>query len=128
MVKALVATARTQGFRDNDYHWCVEGELVWIAPPCRADRHDPDGACGCGRGFAGLSSHRATTTAVVRTLDGISRQDFVMVLDASLTEQGYGSLDAEGLADHLLDLVADLPDGTVVEHRLDYVHVRQGVP
>ncbi len=50
MVKALVATSVTQGFRDNDYHWCVDGELVWIAPTCSKDRDDPDGGCGCGRG------------------------------------------------------------------------------
>ncbi|WP_019816173.1 DUF7715 family protein [Saccharomonospora saliphila] len=128
MVKTLVATAATQGARDSDYHWCVEGELVWIAPACRTDRDDPDGGCGCGRGFAGLSSHRATTTAMVRTLDGISRQDYVMVLGASLVEQGYDLLDADALADSLLDLVSDLPDGAVLEHRLDYLQVRQRVP
>jgi hypothetical protein len=27
-MKVLVATARTQGDRPNDYHWCIEGELV----------------------------------------------------------------------------------------------------
>ena len=128
MVKALVATSATQGFRDNDYHWCIEGELVWIAPTCAKDRDDPDGGCGCGRGFAGLSSHRATTTAMVRTLHGISRDDYVMVLRSSVEEQGYDIVDVEGLADSLLELVADLPEGAVLEHRLDYVQVRQGVP
>jgi hypothetical protein len=64
-MKVLVATRATQGTRGNDYHWAIEGELVRVGEVCRKDRNDPDGGCGCGRGFAGLNSHRATTTARV---------------------------------------------------------------
>jgi len=62
-MKVLVATTRTQGARPNDYHYCIEGELVRINEVCARDRGDPDGGCGCGRGFGGLNSHQATTTA-----------------------------------------------------------------
>jgi hypothetical protein len=53
-LKLLTATNVTQGYRDNDFHWCVEGELVHIGVVCASDRGDADGNCGCGRSFAGL--------------------------------------------------------------------------
>ncbi|MGH3592456.1 MAG: DUF7715 family protein, partial [Pseudonocardiaceae bacterium] len=37
-MKVLVATARTQGVRVNDYNWCIEGELVRIGEVCARDR------------------------------------------------------------------------------------------
>ena len=48
-MKILVATGLTQGAEPNDYHFCVEGELVWIQEPCTSGRDNPDGGCGCGR-------------------------------------------------------------------------------
>jgi hypothetical protein len=33
-MKVLVATADTQGERGNDFHRCVEGELVFLFEPC----------------------------------------------------------------------------------------------
>ena len=67
-MKLVVASALTQGDLPNDYDFCVPGELVMTHEPCATDRADPDGRCGCGRGFAGLSSLRATTTAEVQEL------------------------------------------------------------
>ena len=64
----LTATSRTQGQRANDYTFTIEGELVRVDEACGSDQRDPDGGCGCGRGFAGMSSCRATTTALVRDL------------------------------------------------------------
>lgn len=128
MIKVLVATAETQGARDNDYHWCVEGELVWFPPMCARDREDPDGDCGCARGFGGLNSHRATTTAMVRTIEGLSREDYAEAIRSSMDEQGYDSEAAAEIADALIDLVADWPDGAVVEKRLNYVQIRELIP
>ena len=68
-MKFLVATNRTQGDMGNDYTYCVPGELLWITDVCGRDRRDPNQGCGCGRGFGGLSSHRATTTAKVADLE-----------------------------------------------------------
>ncbi|MPY77362.1 MAG: hypothetical protein GEV04_02495 [Actinophytocola sp.] len=127
MTKVLVATAKTQGARDNDYNWCIEGELVWFPPMCRRGIEDPDGRCGCGRGFGGLNSHRATTTAMVRTLAGLSRDDYVKAIGSSMAAQGYDSARAPVVADAMLDLVADLPDGAVTEHRQDQLRVRAPV-
>ncbi|MBK1786938.1 DUF7715 family protein [Prauserella cavernicola] len=127
MVKVLVATARTQGARPDDYHRCVEGELVWIAPMCAKDRHDPDGGCGCGRGFAGLNSHGATTTAMVRTVP-LDRADYIEAIRSSLDWQGFDSVLSPEIADALLELSGELPEGAVVEHRLEYVQVRERAP
>ena len=41
--KILVATGLTQGTNPKDYHYCVEGELVWIQEPCDRDVNDPSG-------------------------------------------------------------------------------------
>lgn len=62
-MKVLVATNETRGMFEDDYCWTVEGELVYIQTvACQ------NPASGCDRGFAGLSSERATTTAMVGEL------------------------------------------------------------
>ena len=43
-MKILVATGLTQGAEPNDYHFCVEGELVWIQEPCTSGRDNPESA------------------------------------------------------------------------------------
>lgn len=123
-MKVLTATARTQGRRGNDFHWCVEGELVTVGPVCRADQDRPDGGCGCGRSFAGLASHRGTTTAMVRDLP-FTRAEYVEAFRASLQAQGYDTAEVESEADELLLAVADIPVGTVFERRLEQIVVRQ---
>jgi hypothetical protein len=123
-MRVLVATSRTQGDRAGDFHWCVEGELVWVAPVCAADQADPGGGCGCGRAFAGLNSHRATTTALVKDLMGFSEADYAEALRSSLEQQGWPAGIAESEADNLLELATFWPSGTVVERRLDSIMVR----
>ncbi|HKS49951.1 MAG TPA: hypothetical protein VJT49_33555 [Amycolatopsis sp.] len=120
----LVATARTQGARANDYHFCTEGELVWIGLMCRRGQDDPDGSCGCGRGFGGLNSHKATTTAMVADLPGFTRADYVLAIRSSLADQGWPPSVAEEIADDQLGLARQWPPGTVIERRLDYVQAR----
>jgi hypothetical protein len=123
-MKVLVATAETQGDRPGDFHYGVEGELVRIDTPCATDRRDPDGGCGCGRAFSGLTSAGATTTARVAELP-LSRNDVVEALRSSLAQQGWDPSWARGEADGLLELVADLPVGTVLGRRLFEVVVRR---
>jgi hypothetical protein len=124
MLKVLVATGRTQGVRDNDFNWCVEGELVRIGGVCGTDQQDPDGGCGCGRAFGGLNSHQATTTAMVSELPGFGVADYIEALRSSLDQQGWDSTTAEREARDLLDLVRDWPVGAIVERRLDWVTIR----
>jgi hypothetical protein len=97
---------------------CVEGELVWIQEPCDRDRNDPSGPCGCGRGFAGAASHRATTTATVVESD-MTRDDVVLAFQTSLTDGGWPTNWAKDVADDNLAIADDLPVGTVIGRRLD---------
>jgi hypothetical protein len=122
----LTATATGQGDRDNDYNWAIEGELVWLGLVCARDRRDPDGGCGCGRGFSGLNSHRATTTAMVRDLS-MSREDVLDALVGYLDSAGYGRFAPEELGgdvDEMLSWTQQLSPGDIVERRLDELRVR----
>jgi hypothetical protein len=125
-MKLLTATATSQGTRDNDYNWAVEGELVLIQPPCATDALDPDGACGCGRGFAGISSHRGTTTAQVRDLP-LSPADVAEAYGSYLHSAGYGRPPRSMLnqiASDMIELVSDWDVGAIVERRLDMIRLR----
>jgi hypothetical protein len=59
-MNVLVATSLTQGWRDNDFCWTVEDELVAF-PPLDCEGGSIDDGCGCRRSVAGVASHRATT-------------------------------------------------------------------
>jgi hypothetical protein len=122
-VKILVATGLTQGTSPRDYHYCVEGELVWIQEPCDRDRRDPDEGCGCGRGFAGAASHRATTTATVVESD-LTREDLVLAYRTSLEDGGWPVAWAEDVTDDVLQLIAPLRPGTIMVRRLDELFLR----
>ncbi|HLQ57834.1 MAG TPA: hypothetical protein VK162_26620 [Streptosporangiaceae bacterium] len=125
-MKVLTATVTTQGYRGNDFDYCVEGELVHVGMVCAKDRSDPDGGCGCGRAFAGLNSHRATTTAMIREVD-FTRGDYVEALRSSLAQQGWDAAAAQDEADSLLLLADALPVGVVAERRLSKIAVREQI-
>ena len=128
-MKLLTATSITQGHRSNDYHWCIEGELLRFDTLCGRGERNPDDACGCARGFAGMSSMRATTTALVRDLP-ISKDDVAVALAASLYAAGYLSDPDDRSAfvteqvDDLIDLAETFEVGDVIERRLDEIRVR----
>jgi hypothetical protein len=125
-MKVLTATAAGQGKRNNDFDWTVEGELVWLGDVCATDRRDPDGGCGCGRAFSGLSSHRATTTAQVRDLP-LSRDDIMTALVAYYESAGYGVIPRHELEpdlEQLLRFISTMDEGTIIERRLDMVRPR----
>jgi hypothetical protein len=122
-MKVLVATARTQGERGNDFTWAVDGELVHLGFVCARDQLNPDGGCGCARAFSGLSSRRATTTAEVRDID-FSAADYVLAVRSGLEAAGWSTDNAEAIAAELLDLAADYRVGVVLERRLDDIQAR----
>lgn len=121
-VKVFVATARTQGLRDTDYFRAIEGEVVHLGHSCDP-RRDPEWVCDCGHGFAGLSSHRGSTTAEVRVLD-FTRHDLVEALRSGLAQGGRDASAAEEEADRIIRLAAEWPVGIVIERRLGAVHAR----
>lgn len=128
-MKFLVATNRTQGDMAGDYTYCVPGELLWITMVCGWDLRDPDGGCGCGRGFGGLTSHRATTTAEVADL-GMTEADLRLAVTTSLSDQGW--LPPELASEHqeivteaielVRTLAEPLAEGTIVRRRIDEFH------
>lgn len=82
-MRVLTATSRTQGDRRDDHCHAVDGELVSLPVlECTCP------GCGCDRAFAGLDSHRSTTTCVVaeRDLDPAALRRAVA---RSLAAQGW---------------------------------------
>jgi hypothetical protein len=67
----LIATNEQQGTAPGDYSFTVEGELVTpLATECASGER-----CGCNRGFPGLASGFATTTAMVVDRPGVTEAD-----------------------------------------------------
>lgn len=124
-MKILVATTLTQGARGNDYNYCVPGELLWVQEPCDRDQRDPDGGCGCGRGFAGAASHRATTTAQVIEAD-FTHDELLVAMQTSLADGGWPSDWAVEVVEHNLMIASGFPVGTVIERRLYEFSPRTG--
>ncbi|MCU1667804.1 MAG: hypothetical protein JWP40_731 [Blastococcus sp.] len=130
-MKLLTATREGQGEREGDFCHALEGELVMMGWVCATDQNDPLGGCGCGRAFSGLSSRRATTTAVVRDLD-LTSADVELAVAAQFDADGFspevmGDLEYAYL---FVDTVGDMikfgavwPVGTVVRRLLDSVHL-----
>ncbi len=83
----------------------VEGELV-LAGVTTCTR---PGECGCGRGFPGLTSHGATTTALVTDLPHVSVAELREAVRGHL-ERGWLDLVEAGLPDDDPD-----PEGAVEE-------------
>ncbi|OZM76632.1 hypothetical protein [Pseudonocardia sp. MH-G8] len=124
-MKVFVATAQTQGERGSDYHWCIEGELVRIVEVCPRDRGDPDGGCGCGRGFGGLNSHRSTTTARVAEV-GLTLADYALAIQSSEQQEGWNPCDECAMSEavDLAAMAVAWPVDSVLERRLDELVVR----
>ncbi|WP_442880714.1 DUF7715 family protein [Aeromicrobium sp.] len=131
-MKVLTATTLTNGERDNDFDWCTPGELVMFGAICDCDQLDPDNGCGCGRAFAGVHSHRATTTALIEDR-AISEADLELAIRTSLEDGGWigpwtSSEDAHSMIDEAIEMIRRtaecFPLGTVVGTRLGKVFER----
>jgi hypothetical protein len=80
----LIATNELQGTALGDYAWTVEGELVTpLGPECSMV------GCGCTRGFPGLASGTATTTAMVVERPGVTRDDLRDAIVDHLDRTGW---------------------------------------
>ena len=128
-MKLLAATRQTQGDRSNDFAWVPDGEYLVMGFVCDTDRGDPDGGCGCGRAFEGLTSLKSITTAQVIEAP-ISHDEFVSAIIESMTRAGWNGMDdfhriCEERADEIEALVEELPVGTIVGRRIDELVVRK---
>lgn len=125
-MKVLVATSRTQGQRDDDYHWALDGELVRLPGLVCAD---PD--CGCARALAGFGSSKATTTAEVVDRPELDDETYAGMLYSALLREGWLRNmpdDAEYARDWALEhlsLAARFPTGAVVELRDGHLRQRR---
>lgn len=131
-MRILVATHLTNGTAPGDYDFCVDGEIVYMQEPCGQDMRDPDGPCGCGRGFAGTNSHHATSTAQVVESD-LPPADLREAIRSSLEAGGWldpsfctPELERE-MVDEIIDdmqrVAAHFPVGSVVRRRIDKYYV-----
>lgn len=76
-MRLLVATHRGQGDHPGDYCLAVDGEPVTpLLPDCTVGD-----MCGCRRGFDGLHTDRATTTALVVERTDLSHDGLLALLD-----------------------------------------------
>ncbi len=133
-MNVLTATNQTQGWRDNDFCWTVEGELV-VFPPIECGCGSVDDRCGCRRSMAGLVSHRATTTVKVADMEGLDRDTYFMLISDGLRDQGYVTNELMGnpevnewlsdVTDELMYIADAFPVTTVLERRGDLVSVRR---
>jgi hypothetical protein len=131
-MKIITATTLTQGQRASDFTWCIDGELV-TPPPfiCDRDRAEgPDGGCGCGRSFAGLSSHKSTTTALVKDMDGWTLDDLTEAIRGYRQSAGWDQVDEDGdpaekIAATVAEIAEEYDAGDVIEFRLGEIGRRQ---
>ena len=130
-MRVFVATAKSQGARASDANTCVDGELVWLRDVCPASRRNPDGPCPCGRSFAGMSSNRNTTTALVRDIVGLTRAEYEAALVASFDQQEWckccTSRPVAEVIDELIAMAGVFPAGAVLERRVNDLNLRRSL-
>ncbi|RNE62293.1 hypothetical protein EEJ31_08700 [Cryobacterium tepidiphilum] len=127
-MKALVATAETQGTQRGDGTECIEGELVWMIDPCPNSVRNPLGFCPCGRSFKGMNSHGETTTAKVRDISWLTPGSYAAALRSCFDAMGWcvccRRRPVSRVIEELIALADALPVGAVVGRRLDELVLR----
>lgn len=116
-MRVLVATGRGQGDHPGDYCHTIDGELVTplVTECCEPER------CGCGRGFPGLASSRATTTALVVDRPDLDPVTLHILVGDALDRDGWrlcvGPDFNDFVADHvdaIVELAEVFPIGSIL--------------
>jgi hypothetical protein len=128
-MRVLIATTEVQGYAPGDSAHAVAGELV-TATVTQCDCPD----CGCNRGFVGLASRRATTTAMVVEHPHVTTSDLRDVIYDHLVAGGWLDLlrdaaearydDADDVLDTTLYEIVDDPNTMLhelVDEHLDLI-------
>ena len=108
-MRVLVANNDLQGSAPDDYAFTVDGELVAVVVAECSDAEQ----CGCERGFPGIASNRATTTAAVVELEHVTREEVRDVLTDWVERSGWSDMfrSASDISDDEVDeLVASVVD------------------
>ena len=121
----LIATNELQGTSPGDYSFTVEGELVTpLAAECASGER-----CGCNRGFPGLASGFATTTAMVAERPGVTEEDLRDAVFDWLDRTGWIDLFEETARDRALlddgfDIDGDVDDlvESIIDEHVDSIH------
>lgn len=119
-MRYLVATKETQGQRNNDFSFTIEGELVKLGFECGIDE-DPDSECGCRRSMEGIDSLKGTTTIKIAEVD-LTSSEILQELIMSEKVSGW-RVDEEFINNlrkqvEFISYIANLkPLGTVYEKR-----------
>ena len=122
----LIATNELQGTSPDDYSFTVEGELVTpLAAECASGEQ-----CGCDRGFPGLASGFATTTAMVAERPGVTEDDLRDAVFDWLDRTGWIDLFEETareratVDDDDLDVDDDVDDliEAIIDEHVDCIH------
>lgn len=116
-MRVLVATNQLQGSTQGDYAHTVEGELV-LVEVAECDRPE---RCGCGRGWPGMASRKATTTAMVADLPHLSEGDLRQAISDWLDSSGWTDLfrdaaESDAGLSGPFDDVDEMLDALVDEH------------
>lgn len=127
-VKVFVASKRTQGMRDWDMCYAIDGELV-MRPPVSCDCPD----CPCERDMVGLGSRAGTTTFTVTDRVDLDVATYRALLSDALLESGWvtGEPDDEWLvsfAERHLAPAARFEIGDALEIGDDRTFVRRTTP
>ncbi len=121
----LIATNELQGTTPDDYSFTVEGELVTpLAAECTSGER-----CGCNRGFPGLASSFATTTAMVVDRPGVTEDDLRDAVFDWLDRSGWIDLFEEtarersDASDDLFDPGGDVDDliEAIIDEHVDCI-------
>lgn len=121
----LIATNEMQGIAHDDYSWTIEGELVTpVATECASGER-----CGCNRGFPGLASGFATTTAMVVDRPGVTEADlreavydwlerggWIELLEQNMAATSIAAGDDDELSFDDLDEIDHMVDSIIDEH------------
>jgi hypothetical protein len=120
MIKYLVSTSETQGYRENDFCFVPENEILRFGFEC--DNEEVDGWCGCKRSLVGIKCKKSTTTMKVAELN-ITVEDLVQRISFSLDSSGWDFTkpeDKEVIKEEVQEIIrlcSNFPTGAILERR-----------